>query len=162
MLLKLAGEVVMDELFNLNRKEVTELDMCHCGIEVCAPGHAYGPAVRDHFLIHYIRDGQGIFRVGETQYRLIKGDGFLICPGIVTYYQADWDEPWRYSWVGFHDSLAAAYLKDACLDAASPVFHYRQDDFFAACIREMLAAKGMAQGREVYLKGSCTCFWPKA
>jgi hypothetical protein len=125
----------MDELFNLNRKEVTELDMCHCGIEVCAPGHAYGPAVRDHFLIHYIRDGQGIFRVGETQYRLIKGDGFLICPGIVTYYQADWDEPWRYSWVGFHDSLAAAYLKDACLDAASPVFHYRQDDFFAACIR---------------------------
>jgi AraC-like DNA-binding protein len=151
----------MDEFFNLNRQEKTELDMCHCGMEDCAPGHAYGPAVRDHFLIHYIRDGKGIFRVGETQYRLAKGDGFLICPGIVTYYQADRETPWRYSWVGFHGSLAEAYLKDACLDAANPVFHYRQDGFLTDCIREMIASRAMARGREAYLKGQLYLFLAK-
>jgi AraC-like DNA-binding protein len=148
----------MNEFFNLNRKDHTELDMYHCGVEDCAPGHGYGPAVRDHFLIHYIREGRGIFRVGETIYRLTKGDGFLICPGIVTYYQADWTEPWRYSWVGFHGSLAEAYLKDARLSPFSPVFHYRNDAYLSECIQTMIASKSMVQGREAFLKAQVYLF----
>jgi AraC-like DNA-binding protein len=154
-------ESIMNEYFNLNRKDDAELDMCHCGVEDCAPGHGYGPAVRDHYLIHYIREGKGIFRVGETLYRLTKGDGFLICPGIVTYYQADWEEPWRYSWVGFHGFRADSYLKDANLSALSPVFRYRNDDFLTECLQAMVAAKFRGRGRELFLKARLYLFMAK-
>lgn len=63
----------MQEFINLDRFLDSKLDMYHCGIEDCAAGHFYCPAVRDHFLIHYIRSGKGMFRVGDQIYQLQKG-----------------------------------------------------------------------------------------
>jgi mannose-6-phosphate isomerase-like protein (cupin superfamily) len=76
-------DIPADRLIN------SDLNMYHCGTEDCAPGHDYGPAVKDHYLIHYILDGKGTFHVGEKIYQLGKGQGFLICPNVITYYQAD-------------------------------------------------------------------------
>lgn len=36
-----------------------------CGHSTTAPLHSFGPAVRPHYLIHFILKGKGIFRVGE-------------------------------------------------------------------------------------------------
>ena len=30
------------------------LYVCQMGEEACEPSHAYGPAVRDHYLIHFV------------------------------------------------------------------------------------------------------------
>jgi hypothetical protein len=40
------------------------------GCEKCRPSHAFGPAVRGYYLIHYIVSGAGIFRTKEKEYRL--------------------------------------------------------------------------------------------
>ena len=29
------------------------------GFQKCAPGYAWGPGVRDHYLIHYVVSGRG-------------------------------------------------------------------------------------------------------
>ena len=36
------------------------LTVYFCGSENCPPRHAYGPAVRPHYLLHVILKGRGI------------------------------------------------------------------------------------------------------
>lgn len=151
----------MQEYFNSDRIPDAELDMYHCGMEECAPGHFYGPAVRDHFLIHYIRSGKGMFRVGNRIYRLQKGQCFLICPDVVTFYQADRDEPWHYLWVGFHGKRAADYLKSANLTQANPIFSHDPDDFLKECLVRMVETNKIVRGRETRLKGLLFLFLSK-
>ncbi len=114
-----------------------DLSLYHCGREACKPGHYYGPAVRDHYLIHYILSGKGFYRYGEKTYYLKKGQGFLICPEKVTYYQAEETEPWTYCWVGFKGSKAGHYLQQAGLTQDNPIFSYNKDTELAECILQM-------------------------
>lgn len=137
----------------IHRLNSTDLNMYQCGTECCDPGHDYGPAVRDHYLIHYIHSGKGRFCIGDREYHLHGGQGFLICPNIVTYYQADYNDPWNYSWVGFHGLKAESYLRSAGLTVDSPIFSAEDDGFTDACFRDMIRAKNMQNGREIRLLG---------
>lgn len=78
----------------------------YCGKEKCLPGHFFGPAVRPHFLIHFILSGQGRYLTADREYPVKTGEVFLICPGDVTYYEADQGDPWSYAWIAFngHDA----------------------------------------------------------
>ena len=71
------------------------------GYEDCEPSHFFGPAVRTHWLIHYVVSGSGIFRIGDKEYAVHKNDYFVIPPYVETYYQADETDPWHYIWIGF-------------------------------------------------------------
>ncbi len=71
------------------------------GDEKCASGHAFGPAVRTYWLLHYVVSGTGVF-VREGKMHILKaGDLFVIPPYTETFYQADEYDPWEYIWVGF-------------------------------------------------------------
>lgn len=135
------------------RLNSSDLNMYHCGTQNCEPGHDYGPAVRDHYLIHYVLDGKGTFYVGEKTYTLGKGQGFLICPNIITYYQADFKEPWSYSWVGFNGLNAGHYLNCAGLTREMPIFVYDRDDYLKLCLDEMINAGKVTRSREIKLLG---------
>lgn len=143
----------MEQFLMIRRLNHTDLNMYQCGTEVCEPGHYYGPAVRDQFLIHYIHSGKGRFCIDDRVYHLTGGQGFLICPDIVTYYQADMEDPWHYSWVGFHGLKAAGYLQNAGLSADSPIFSCEGNDFISGCFEKMIAAKSLQKGREICLLG---------
>jgi AraC-like DNA-binding protein len=146
---------MLQEFYDLS-PDFIESDMSlipyYCGIEECRPGHFYGPAVRDHFLIHYVLSGKGLFQVGGREYVLEKGQGFLICPNIVTYYKADTDEPWTYEWVGFYGLNAGTYLKCANLDIDNPIFTYDRDDALNDCFKQMFKASSMKKGRDIKLQ----------
>ncbi len=76
------------------------------GHQNCHARHSYGPAVRSHWLLHYIVSGKGIFVRNGVTHHIEKGDIFVIRPFEETYYEADNTEPWSYIWVGFTaDSL---------------------------------------------------------
>jgi len=93
-----------------------------CGWEACAPGHSWGPAVRDYYLIHCIRSGRGVFFDEGRKFTLSAGQGFLIVPGAVTVYRADQQAPWEYRWVGFAGTGAQKLLRAAGLSRENPVF----------------------------------------
>ncbi|MBD3922292.1 AraC family transcriptional regulator [Paenibacillus sp. PR3] len=134
-------------------KQHTELYLTQYGSEACSPGHFHGPAVRSHYLLHYIMDGEGIFEVGGTRYELRKGQGFLIGPDVVTYYEANTTNPWTYCWFGFDGVLADSLLKQAGLTLDSPIFHYEQDDRIYQYFTYMNESKRYHKARETHLTG---------
>lgn len=101
------------------------LQLYFAGHEICEPKHGFGPAVRQQYLLHYVHRGRGWYRRGETVYHLEAGDLFLIHPGELTYYEADAQEPWEYSWIGFHGNQAQALL-EGCGMLERPVLRVRK------------------------------------
>lgn len=116
----------------------TDLDIYSCGFHDCDPGYGFGPAIRNHFLIHYIIEGSGTFKVGPKTYHLKKGDGFLICPDVLTYYEADSKDPWTYSFVGFRGVKAEPYLKQSGLTQDTPIFTYTKDSLLKDTLLDMV------------------------
>ncbi len=142
----------MTEAVKFIRQNLLDLDLVQCGTETCVPGHSFGPAVRDHYLIHFALAGKGLFQANGRSWTLEAGEGFLICPDQVTFYQADWVNPWRYAWVGFQGSKASDWLKQAGLTDGNPVFRSK-DDAIRACFEGMIRAGDMGAGRELRLLG---------
>ena len=100
----------------------------YCGSEFCTPGHFFGPAVRPHYLIHFIRSGKGTYlRKGEI-YELSRGDAFLILPGETTKYIADEKEPWDYTWVAFDGTNAEALLRCCGFLSGNLVYRSRSEE----------------------------------
>ncbi|HHT47899.1 MAG TPA: AraC family transcriptional regulator [Firmicutes bacterium] len=115
----------MLDIFFTNEQFTTDLNLYHCGIEPCKPGHSYGPAVRDHYLFHYILSGKGSFFVNNQHYALQQGQGFLIYPELITYYEADQVDPWHYVWVGFNGLKVETYLEAAGFSRENPILTQR-------------------------------------
>lgn len=105
----------------------TDIYPMQYGEQQCEPGHAFGPCVRNNYLIHYIYNGKGIFKTDGKEYHLHKGQFFLICPEQLTYYKADTEEPWLYRWIEFNGSFADSVLKSAGLSEDSPIFTDGED-----------------------------------
>lgn len=93
----------------------------YCGKEECAGGHSFGPAVRTHYLIHFVLSGRGIYKTEDGVFEVRGGEAFLICPEQVTYYKADEEEPWSYAWVAFDGEEAEELLKNYYPDRHFPV-----------------------------------------
>lgn len=134
-------------------KQHTELHLTQFGMEDCISGHYFGPAVRTHYLLHYIFKGEGIFEAGGVRHHLSKGQGFLICPHIVTYYQADEVNPWSYGWVGFNGTLAEPLLMQAGLTPSTPILHYDRDDMIHQYLQLMAQSRQSHKARETRLTG---------
>lgn len=104
------------------------LSLHQCGHEACAKGHRFGPAVRDHYLLHCIFRGEGRFEAAGRSYSLRAGQGFLIVPGQATVYAASETSPWLYHWVGFSGGDAEAILAACGLSADKPVVSFREPE----------------------------------
>jgi len=100
----------------------SELFIVQCGEEACEPSHAFGPAEREYYLIHFVASGCGTFQCGGKEWRLGPGQGFLILPDEETLYYASSETPWHYAWVGFRGTRAAALVRAAGLDAQQRIF----------------------------------------
>lgn len=94
---------------------IRELYPLFCGTEECHSGHSFGPKVRDYFLIHCVNSGKGVFVSGGREYTLTRGQCFIIRPGDITYYKADENDPWTYTWISFNGENAPLFAKRAGL-----------------------------------------------
>jgi len=139
--------------FSPINKESFDITIYQCGMEKCKKSHSYGPALRDHYLIHFILKGKGIFYVNGKSYKLKENQGFLICPDIITYYEADAEDPWIYTWVGFKGIKAEYYLKLANLHQESPIFECTEVEFVQKCFEDMRKATELKYARELRLQG---------
>ncbi len=90
---------------------LSSLIIHYIGYEECEPLHAW-TGKRDHFLIHYIIKGKGIYEVSGKKYELTAGDCFLVRNGDNVFFEADKNDPWHYCWVGFSGSEVSYLLSN--------------------------------------------------
>jgi AraC-like DNA-binding protein len=88
----------------------------YCGYEKCESGHFFGPAIRSHYLLHFVISGKGEYRAAKKTYKICGGEVFLIKPGESTYYIADTCDPWEYMWVAFDGIEAPQLVKQIGLE----------------------------------------------
>lgn len=104
-------------------RDFVDFNVIQYGHEDCRPNYSIGNYVRSNYLIHYIHKGRGIYIAGGKEYSLKAGDIFLIYPYDVTYYRADENEPWEYSWVEFNGTEAGKYLSSTAFTRENPVIY---------------------------------------
>lgn len=108
--------------FERQEQDSQELSLCHCGYSICKAGHSFGPAVRPNYILHYVLDGRGTYRIGSRIYHLEREQGFLIEPNVMTFYQADAQQPWTYLWIGFQGTRADRLMREIGLSYRVPTF----------------------------------------
>ncbi len=133
-----------DVLFVVEEGTLHDIVPRQCGREACERGHFFGPAIRDHYLIHYILSGRGTFTSHGQTYPLSAGHLFLIRPGEITTYRADKADPWTYIWVGLDGILSDSMLADIADVSYQPQLEY--------LFREMLLPQA-----DLYAQGYFLC-----
>ncbi|GGD79525.1 AraC family transcriptional regulator [Paenibacillus nasutitermitis] len=103
-------------------REGNDLYVSYWGKEDCSPGHAVGPGIREIYKVHFIHKGKGIVKVGKETYTLLAGQAFMIYPHVITYYEADAEDPWTYSWIAFQGNQIAHALSRTSVAPEAPVF----------------------------------------
>ncbi|MBP2170262.1 AraC family transcriptional regulator of arabinose operon [Erwinia toletana] len=103
------------------------LNIFQFGHEVCHSGHSFGPAVRQHYLLHYVINGTGRFFTERGSYQINPGEAFLIYPHEITTYSADKRQPWEYMWIEFDGLIVARTFESCGLSRDNPVYSAAAD-----------------------------------
>lgn len=125
------------------KKSTVPLALAYCGRENCEPGWKFGPYEREKHVIHVVTKGRGIFRSNGTEYDLSEGKLFAIYPGENTFYQADRETPWSYSWIGFTGYTAESIMEAIGVSRERPVADLKDTAEIYDAIERLLDVRQM-------------------
>ncbi len=154
----LMENAVFKHSFKTRLREGFGLAVYNTGRQQCEPAYTWGPAVRDHYLIHYVAGGRGrLFAEGKS-YEAGVGDVFLITPERLVSYTADENDPWEYLWVGFAGSDAQGLVSLTGLSAEQPVLHLEDGAQAERLLAAIYEAVGSAAYQETRMCGGLYLF----
>ncbi len=140
-------------VLQLPNRQIQDFYLCFCGYAKCEPFHSFGPGVRPNYVIHYILDGAGTYKVDGRNYRLEAGQGFILEPNVLTFYQADRERPWTYVWVGFSGARAPEYLSCLGFNHNHLIFKSSESKRIRELVFKMLGSGKNSPKSEFYLHG---------
>lgn len=91
----------------------------------CPPGYSYGPVIRSRAIFHYIYSGKGRLVLENKEFLLEANQGFLIPAGKKAFYEADYSDPWSYSWLHIGGPKMLEVYKEAGLSIQEYLMQYR-------------------------------------
>lgn len=139
-------------------KENAGLSVYSTGYEQCDSNHTWGPALRDHYLIHFVVAGKGTLRCNQQEYTVEAGQLFIIYPSQVASYQADANDPWEYDWVGFNGTDARRLVKLTGLSRQQPVCHSDDPEKTGALLRRIAEAGDNTAAADAEMAGCLYLF----
>ncbi|MGL4337177.1 MAG: AraC family transcriptional regulator [Turicibacter sp.] len=123
------NEHLINRLFNF------DLDVYQSGYQQCGSNYSFGPAVRSHYLIHYVISGRGVLVLNKKMYTIEAGQAFIIFPNEVSFYQADEHDPWKYTWIGFNGLKADLFIENLNIKPSSnPIIMFETEPL---CFKEL-------------------------
>ncbi|MDL2318516.1 AraC family transcriptional regulator [Eubacteriales bacterium OttesenSCG-928-A19] len=128
--------------FKVPQRLVTSLSVYNTGLQRCDADYAWGPGVRDHYLIHCVTAGKGTYTVKGHTYSLKEGDLFFAWPNEMITYRADTEDPWSYCWIGFAGLDAVTLLKQTDFTQESPVLHISSPDHPRGLLLDIYDSRG--------------------
>lgn len=135
-------------------KEKRDLTFSFCGLSKTESLHSFGPSVRETYILHIILSGSGYYMVNGKKFHLRGGEGFLIKPGVSTFYQADIKDPWTYLWIGFSgNEIIDKYLKRAGLTSGNYSFSVNDTEIFLEYIQKCFSRVEHTLANELFLDG---------
>lgn len=87
-------------LWEASLEEGFGLSLLRFGYEHCSQRAKWGPGKRNHYILHYVLQGKGVFN-GQP---VAAGQGFLIRPGETVAYGST--DNWQYFWISIKGSQA--------------------------------------------------------
>ena len=150
------GGVAVDSFkhsFKNTLRENLGLAVYNTGYQKCDGQHTWGPATRDHYLVHYVSAGRGRFTCGGRTHALGAGDLFLIIPGQVAGYAAEPEDPWEYCWVGFHGADAKRLLTLTGFTREQPVMRPAQPQKLEELLLHIYRAGGNTPAADADMVG---------
>ena len=100
-----------------------ELNMYYCGKRISSLNHSYGPEIRRHFLVVYIKEGRATLLSHKDAPRLSEGDLFVMFPNEEIHYVVDKGCPWSISWVGLYGSLVYDLFSEVGITPQNPIIN---------------------------------------
>ncbi len=140
-------------VLQLPSRQIQDFYLCFCGYAKCEPLHTPGYGVRPNYVIHYVLEGQGEYRVDNEIFHLTAGQGFIIEPNVLTFYQASSANPWSYVWVGFSGPRAPEYLSYLGFNHNHLVFKSSESQRIRDLVFQMLRSNQNSPKNEFYLHG---------
>lgn len=101
--------------------DIKDIGIYYCGKRVGTKNHSYGPEIRSHYLIIYIKKGSATLIIGNRRYRLKSGQLFVMFPGENIYYFADKNSAWSISWIGIYGNIVFELLNSAGITKDKPI-----------------------------------------
>ncbi len=147
--------------FKSTALENLSLAVFNTGYQKCDSRHTWGPATRDHYLIHYIASGKGIFNYQNQSYSLCSGEMFLIFPGQIASYSADSADPWEYYWVGFNGTEALRLVNLSGFTKETPVLKLPDIDEIKPLLLNIYQKSGYSPASEAEMTGNLYIFLSK-
>ncbi len=144
---------VYKQSFKQNYTSNVDLSIFNCGLEKCAPGHTWGPGIRDHYLIHLVLAGKGILQMNGRTWELSPGDLFFVRPNQLTAYTADAQSPWEYCWVGFNGISAHRLASQLPFTDEEPVHHTARPEEMRKALGSIYHSRGMRVQDETAMVG---------
>lgn len=84
------------------KRELSVMQMNHCGIQECEKGHMWQFQARPYHLLHFVLQGEGSLKISGRMLNVHAGQAFFIPAGIEGKYIASMQNPWKYAWIGFY------------------------------------------------------------
>lgn len=139
--------------FKNTLKENAGLSVYNTGYERCDSGYGWGPALRDHYLIHFISAGRGVFTHANHSYELSEGNLFLITPGELVHYRADETNPWEYCWVGFNGTDAKRLVAMAGFSIDEPILRSSNPEETKRLLKAIAEVSGNSAADDAQMVG---------
>ena len=119
--------------------EIGELKLRYCGKRTGAKDHSFVPAARDNFWLIFLKEGSGIYTVGEETFRLSAGDLFVAFPNRRIFYRADPGNIWSIGWVSVSAERFEDYLAMAGITEDFPVVRIKDSEAMSEVIDSLLS-----------------------
>lgn len=109
----------------------SELALAECGHQIPYCKKLPCPKLTEHYLLHFVKGGNGYFRLVDRTYRVGPNQCFLIYPDQLALYLTDPGKKWEYYWIMVNGTKVPEILEAIGFSRDNQVISFQDDDIFS-------------------------------